>query len=130
MYLSFIKINNSFDIPSEKVEMIITNEKLIYTYDQISTIIMRDIETNNEVSVNNNVITANKYLIRLSENSFILFGLNSNSEFRYNKYSISNNVISSLSGGSFGSIFSLQTNYIIREVDENIYILSYKMDIE
>jgi len=128
LYLSFIKINNSFDIPSEKVEMIITNEKLIYTYDQISTIIMRDIKTNNEVSVNNNVITTNKYLIRLSEISFILFGLNSNSEFRYNKYSISSNGIVSLSGGSFGSIFSLQNNYIIREVDENIYILSYKID--
>ena len=128
LILSFIEINNSFDIPSENVEMIITDEKLIYTYDQNSNIIMRDIKTNNEASTNNNVITTNKCLIRLSENSFILFGLNSNSEFRYNKYNISNNGIVSLNGGSFGNIFSLQTKYTIREVDENIYILSYKID--
>ena len=107
VYLSFIKINNSFDIPSEKVEMIIINEKLIYTYDEISSIIMKDIKTNNEILVDNNLITLNKYLMRLSENSFILFGLSSNIEFRYNKYIISNNGIESLSGGSFGNIISI-----------------------
>jgi hypothetical protein len=57
LYLSFIKINNSFDIPSEKVEMILINEKLIYTYDQNPSIIMRDIKADNEIFVDNNLIT-------------------------------------------------------------------------
>ena len=69
-------------------------------------------------------------LNKRSENSFILFGLTSNIELRYNKYSVSNNGIESLSGGSFGSIISFDTKYIIKEVDENIYILSYKMGTE
>ena len=130
LYLSFIKINNSFDIPSEKVTMILINDKLIYTYDEISSIIMRDLKTNDEIWVENNLITLNKCLISLSENSFILFGLTSNIELRYNKYNLSNNGIVPSSGGTFGSILSFQTNYIIRVLDENIYILSYIMDTE
>ncbi len=115
-------------IDSNTVEMIIKDEKLIYVNNESNQIKSYDINTNNEITIYNNVITKNKFLINLSEEKFIMFGFNNDNTFLYQIYNDINNNNSPIQSGTFGLTFLNPINYVIRMVSENTYILSYIND--
>ena len=116
-------------INSKTVEMRSKNEKLIYTTEESGDIIIYDlVKRENTSIIYNNNIRKSKTLINLSDEKFILFGIegNDNGKLGANLYDLALNASINLYKTSSTQLsFNSGTKFIIRMVTEDVYIISY-----
>ena len=116
-------------INSKTVEMIIKNDKLIYTTEESGEIVIYDlVKKENTSIIYNNDIKKSKTLINLSDEKFILFGIesNDNGKLTANLYDLALNAnINPYNTHSTQLSFSSGIKFIIRMVTEDVYIISY-----
>ena len=125
LLLLFFTKNEFTQINSKTVEMILKNNKLIYVNNEQSSIMTKDLVTNNEDTISNNEVVNKKYLINLDGEKFIIFGFANNNSFIFNIYDDINVNRLPTKVGVFNLNFANPIDYVIKMVTEDIYIFSY-----
>ena len=125
LFLILFSKNLLYDINSKTVEMILKDDKLIYTTEESDEIIIYNIKNENEDTIFNYGIKKTKRLINLPNNKFALFGLASNSSLICNLYNNINQNEKPFKIGSFDLTYPHGLDYMVRMVTEDLYIISY-----
>ena len=124
-YFFFIK-SQMTEINSNTVEMILKDDELIYTTEELNTINVYDlIKKENIATIYQYNITRSKTLINLSDKKFILFGLNTEGILTAYIYDDTSNNANSIKFGSLELLFTNNMNFSIRKVTEDIFIITY-----
>ena len=112
---------------SSSLEMILFNDKFIYLNEESNSVyITRKNDDNENKVVNSKTIIKKKYILKINDNRFIIFGLTSNNKFGYILFDSNGNDINQ--PGIFDLSFDSPVSYSIKLVSENDYILSYFYD--
>ena len=125
MLFPIIYSSNIFTISSETVQMILINKKIIYTNDETTEIIIKDITNiGSELKINDCQISKYKNLLELENENFIIFGFTNDNKFSYYIYNMTSTGYISTKSDSFNFLNEPLT-YIVRMIDESVYVLSY-----
>ena len=125
IFIIFNYIKNSLpQFESSSLEMILFNDKFIYLNAESNSVyITRKNDDNENKIVNSKTIMKNKYILKINDNRFIIFGLTSDNKFGYILFDSNGNDIGG--PGIFDIRFDYPISYSIKLVSENDYILSY-----
>ena len=106
--------------------MILFDNICIYTTEQSDIINKIGVETNSPINVGNISYIKNKTLIKLSEEDFIIFGLNINNKLSYNKSNITENSADLKTFKDLNIPINISCrNLTIKYIKEDNYLLYY-----
>ena len=128
LFFPFIYGINILTLQSETVQMILINKKIIYSNDETTEIIIKDITNiGSELKINDCMISKYKYLLELEKENFIIFGFTNENKFTYYIYNMTSTGYISTQTDSFNFLYQ-PLKYIVRMINENVYVLSYISD--
>ena len=122
----FLYINNSITdlIFDPSLNLILYDDTCIYTTEKSNTIYKMKISDNTpqNFSITSNI--KNKTLIKLTDDSFIMFGLNNNNMVCYKQYNIHQNNANDFQPSSL-QIVGNAGNHTIKYIKENLFLVYY-----
>ena len=122
----FLYINNSITdlIFDPSLNLILYDDTCIYTTEKSNTIYKMKISDNTpqNFSITSNI--KNKTLIKLTDDSFIMFGLNNNNMLCYKQYNIHQNNANDFQPSSL-QIVGNAGNHTIKYIKENLFLVYY-----